>query len=374
MYDIITKKNSNINNLFKILIKNLPPRVSGWNSKSDFHLRKTEPTAKALSRSKWIEYNHSRVNFLIIDVDDQSFHEVFQKCIKLDIEPSFMCETDKGCQVFYTLENSVDYEWSKTIQWIRDIKEGLTHYLEADKKGSHRLKGIWRNPLQHHYFNSNYTFDLNDFDKILKKYNDHKKSLQQKFNSDKYQRQIHSNHFDFKKGNRNNYLWYSGMQYTYGKTFNKKSLTQHLRSINKNDLDDRELNIIINSVEKYNLQNKNHVKPFKDYGVMGFEKIKNLSKEDYEEEKKKRQKLAAKYTNDKIKNDKDLTMNRIENAKLQNDIKQGKNRLKIKAFITSLFSDGYKKANGKWHVSKLAEELDLSRPTVMKHLKEMGEL
>jgi len=39
--------------------------------------------------------------------------------------------------------------------------------------------------------------------------------------------------------------------------------------------------------------------------------------------------------------------------------------------VTGLMSETYKKKNGSWHIGKIAEETNLTRQTVSKHLKEI---
>ena len=46
-------------------------------------------------------------------------------------------------------------------------------------------------------------------------------------------------------------------------------------------------------------------------------------------------------------------------------------RRKIVNATTGMFANEYKKRDGKWNISKLAKELNMSRPTVMKYIKEI---
>lgn len=75
---------------------------------------------------------------------------------------------------------------------------------------------------------------------------------------------------------------------------------------------------------------------------------------------------------------KELKMNRQENANRMSKLKKETTRQKIVALIYSLWSNDFKfhtgKNIGKWNVSKLSKELEISRPTLIKHLTEMGEL
>ncbi|MEA1936763.1 MAG: hypothetical protein U9N04_01480 [Patescibacteria group bacterium] len=80
----------------------------------------------------------------------------------------------------------------------------------------------------------------------------------------------------------------------------------------------------------------------------------------------------------KTKTKEEWIMTRTENMKLQNQKLKEKYQNKIKHFITGLYAPNFKfksgKNIGKWNVSKMSKELSISRPTLIKHLTEMGEL
>jgi len=70
---------------------------------------------------------------------------------------------------------------------------------------------------------------------------------------------------------------------------------------------------------------------------------------------------------------KESKMTRAENMKRVKKEEESKNRRKVINVITSLLSVEYKKRNGKWNITKIAKDTNLSRPTVIKFIKEFEE-
>lgn len=66
-----------------------------------------------------------------------------------------------------------------------------------------------------------------------------------------------------------------------------------------------------------------------------------------------------------------LKMTRKENAIKVSLEKKEKNIKRIQNLLSGMFANEYKKPNGKWNVSKISKELNLSRETLHKHLKEI---
>jgi Fic family protein len=62
-------------------------------------------------------------------------------------------------------------------------------------------------------------------------------------------------------------------------------------------------------------------------------------------------------------------MTRTENIKRIHKNKKENTQRKIANLITGIFADEYKKKDGSYNVSKIAKDTNLSRPTVIKHLK-----
>jgi len=61
-------------------------------------------------------------------------------------------------------------------------------------------------------------------------------------------------------------------------------------------------------------------------------------------------------------------MTRIENMKKLNIERAEEKRRKILNAISGMFADDYKKKNGKWHIGKIAKDLNISEKTVKKYL------
>ena len=66
----------------------------------------------------------------------------------------------------------------------------------------------------------------------------------------------------------------------------------------------------------------------------------------------------------------ELEMTRRERALKNAQEQYNRAHKKIMSLITGIFADDYKKKNGKWHISKIAKDLKISRDTVRKHLRE----
>lgn len=364
------------------LIQNLPNKLGGWNDKEHFSFRLERNVIYVLNTFKWIEYNQKWVNYLIIDIDNNNLDTTYNKCLDLGFEPSFGCETDKGCHIFFKLENIVKYEWEKTISFVRDIKECLTHYLGGDKNGSHRLNGIWRNPLKHKFIYSYVDYSLNDFKELLNQYRNQQKPQKKQFKNHIRNIKIYSKRYKYQDGNRNEFLWYMGMIWSRNKDYSFNEILEYIKYSNENESKKnnvkkinniKELEKISRSIKKYNDKGLNNVKKLFDNGVMGFDKIKNLSFEDYEKEKKKRQVLAASRTNQIIENDKEKEMTRVEHCKRLNKKTEEKNRKKVFNILSGLFNEDYKKKNGSWNSVKISKDLNMNVKTVRKYVKEYEE-
>lgn len=87
-----------------------------------------------------------------------------------------------------------------------------------------------------------------------------------------------------------------------------------------------------------------------------FEVMKILSEIDF-----------IKNNNDKIKSTK-RTEIAIKNSKERAD----KTKKKILNLVTGMFADEYKKNNGEWHITRIADEAGVSRDSVRKYIKELS--
>ena len=62
-------------------------------------------------------------------------------------------------------------------------------------------------------------------------------------------------------------------------------------------------------------------------------------------------------------------MTRAANMKKLKDKQKEKSFKLISTLLTGLYSNEYKKPNGKWNITKLAEDTNLHRNTITNHLK-----
>lgn len=72
----------------------------------------------------------------------------------------------------------------------------------------------------------------------------------------------------------------------------------------------------------------------------------------------------------KTKNAEELKLTRQERAKANTEAREAKAKAKVINAITGLMSETYKKKNGTWHISRIAEDTNLHRETVSKYIKE----
>ena len=81
-------------------------------------------------------------------------------------------------------------------------------------------------------------------------------------------------------------------------------------------------------------------------------------------------KLSEPYKRKYKDNDKGLLLTRQERALSNAREREEKARNKVINIVTGLMAEIYKKKNGSWHISKIAEDTNLTRKTVAKHLNE----
>lgn len=121
-------------------------------------------------------------------------------------------------------------------------------------------------------------------------------------------------------------------------------------------------------------------------GIATFNQLEDFAKENFEH--KDRSTLKAKCrsifnyyeTRDwkiqqaykrKFKDgDQGLKMTRQERAKLNTKAREEKAKAKVINAITGLMNETYKKKNGSWNISKIAEDTNLDRRTVTKYIKD----
>lgn len=375
-----TQPKTTINDL---LLPYLPKRVLGATSREDFALKRPYLSHIALDYCTWIQYNQSWVNMLIFDIDYAITPEdAWLLCVnELGLHPSWVCNTTKGAHIGFILRNKVNYEWHDTIKLIRKIKVAVTAKLKADERGSHRLTGWWRNPATHdHYYDADQLISLKDFYHLLPK-----RSPTHRFKRELVERKKRSGDFQFREGYRNDWLWYRAMQITKGREeYTDPSAVYALISSMQvyetqyNGIDPLpvdELHRIAHSVAKYNATGKNWVstgvnttKEINE-GIMGFEKIRGLSPEQYRAEVKRRQRLSAEKINKEIW---DMATRKEHIDKLNEDRKKTTRR-KILNCVTGLMANDYKKKSGAWHYGKISEETGISTKTIARYIKQFEE-
>jgi len=368
----LTKYKSEEEQFLELLIKNLPTIIKGGNEKELSNIHEYD-AFNALEKCKYINFNsNERVSFLIFDIDSFNNTNAIEYFKNIDnfldyitdnigLEPTYILETQKGFHFAFHLKNHVYIAQKKALEYATNIKKAITVKLKCDVKASHRLTGIWRNPLLHNYYYSHcINYELSDFRKILIE----NKNL---INSNRTKRVRID---EINEGNRNNSLFEFGMRYAKNKNeLTSNDILFYLSNINQQilkALPNSELSTIADSIYKYwsnnsitygSITNEENI----NVGVMEFEKMKNLSYEDYLKETKKRQSLSAKRTNEIVKNRKELMLN-AKQIYLQNQSEINLN--KIKEAVFKLEEEGKKIT-----VASVSKVCGLDRRTVKKYLK-----
>lgn len=320
---ILNKYKNEDEQLKELLLKNLPKRTKAGNEKHLSNIYQYR-TIEALNKYKFINFNSKeQISFLVFDIDkyeDKTAKEYFKNIYNfldyitsnIGIEPTYILETNKGFHFSYHLKNHIFTHQRKALKYVMDIKVAITRMLKCDEIASHRLHGVWRNPLLHDfYFSQKFNYELNDFKKYIPK---------SEFTNTPLKLKVKINEDELIEGQRNKTLFKYAMKFAKGKkTLTKDDILNFLININNSKsvgLGNTELIQISNSVFKY-WQNgkilfgtiKNENVKVVNSGVMEFEKMKNLSYDEYLQETKQRQQKAANRTlklRDKEKNKKQL--------------------------------------------------------------------
>jgi len=178
-------KHTNEDNLFRLLLKNLPARIHASNNKSGAYSKASVNTSFALKNNTFIEFNSKeRITIAVFDKDTHEgktaleyFEDLltFQEWLieMIDIVPNYICQTTKGFQFGFVINGFMTVQkgyFPKTSpqQYLMDIKSKYIQYLELDKVASARNNAIFRNPIKHTYIAyTNIIYDLNDLSKAL---------------------------------------------------------------------------------------------------------------------------------------------------------------------------------------------------------------
>ncbi|MCT7553684.1 primase C-terminal domain-containing protein [Aliarcobacter butzleri] len=364
-----------INDLTEVLIKNLPARIKAGNDKESANINELQ-TIVALKTCKFINFNSKdRISFMVFDIDTMenvTAKEYFKNNIglynyimeRIGIAPTYIIETTKGFHFAYHLKNHVFTKQQKALNYLNLIKIGITKTLNCDIRASHRLNGVWRNPLLHTLFYSfGINYELSDFKKfIIPKTVKVKKTYTNfKFNiSDE----------DLKEGSRNITLFNTALKFAFSKRDSSiEEIYSFINNINISrnvNLDSREIKRICLSAFNYReggeyKDNSSYVDRNINVGIMEFPKMRNLSREEYDLETQRRQKLSAIRTvnlRDKEKNKEQL----LEAKKHYLFRKQEENYKRVLAIVSE-----YEKKGKKINFSKIGELCKLDRKTVKKY-------
>lgn len=320
---ILNKYKDENEQLKELLLKNLPKRTKAGNEKHLSNIYQYR-TIEALNKYKFINFNSKeQISFLVFDIDkyeDKTAKEYFKNIYNfldyitdnIGIEPTYVLETNKGFHFAYHLKNHIFTNQRKALKYVMDIKVAITRMLKCDEIASHRLYGVWRNPLLHDfYFSQKINYTLDDFKKYIPK---------SEFTNIPLKLKVKVDENELIEGQRNKTLFKYAMKFAKGKTtLSKDDILNFLININNSKnvgLGNTELNQISNSTFKYwqsgkilygTIKNEN-IKVVNS-GIMEFEKMKNLSYDEYLQETKIRQQKAANRTlklRDKEKNKKQL--------------------------------------------------------------------
>lgn len=226
---------------------------------------------------------------------------------------------------------------------------------------SYGLHSVWRNPLLHPYYSKQINYELSDFRELIPKieYKNRSVKLNIKINDD-----------ELINGQRNSTLFKYAMRFAKGqKLLTQNDILNFLEDINESkevNLPNSELHQISSSVFKY-WQNGTirfggkFKKKDIDEGIMNFSKMKNLSKEDYDNETKSRQRQSAFRT--VANRDKEKNKNQLLEAKKIYQIKiQKDNQRKVLDVIIELQNQ-----NEKITIASISRACNLNRKTVKKY-------
>lgn len=208
--------------------------------------------------------NHRATQFCIIDIDNENTpFKQYIETVKytLGLEPTWILKSSKGYHVGFILDTPVFANDKSQVDKLTSLKKTLSLLLNADTSGSLRHYGYWRNPLNHKSYLNPVTFNINKLEKKINhrfhssfslfdepKINEQK--LEQKKNGLSW---LNVEKEGFKEGNRNNYLFRTGVRLLYQGLITNEYLLDTLLQINNNTLPLKEVQSIAKSILKYNI-------------------------------------------------------------------------------------------------------------------------
>lgn len=306
--------------LLKLLLRSLPPLVDGGNEKHSVHFQQNQnlKTRYALARRTFISFNsEQRISLMIFDIDyiagrnavdifdlNTMVHFIYAG---IGVLPTYVCQTTKGYQFGFHLKNHIYTHQQKAVEYIRAIKVSVTKALGCDVAGSHRLTGVWRNPLRHRFwYSQEKDYELKQFSHLLEK-KQKQKRIEKPVNA------MESSSSNWAKipvtalidGQRHSKLFLMAVTFAYkAESLLYEQLLSYLKSQNSYaspPLAQKEIIAIAKNVYKKKIErilylSKRYAKDV-NLGVMEFEKMRGLTLEEYEAETKRRQSESAKRTN-----------------------------------------------------------------------------
>lgn len=303
---VINNTIDDLDSLKELLIKNLPPKIHCSNDKAGF---KSAPIATVGGLNyHFISFNSPEaISFLMFDMDykdDMTAKEFYGSIDNLlgyilefvGMEPSYICETSKGYQFGFHLKNWVFTKQAKPLEYLKAIKNSIIDGLGCDSVASNRNYAIFRNPLKHDfYFSGCINYELKDFRHLLTA----------RPSSRSVGACSSAAPDNIETGNRNNELFRCGMRWAKNQNnITAYDISTYLQTINQTFTDSplptNEIDNIARSVFKYWQSDTirfGTVSVCDNAGIMGFEKISNVSRVEYEQIVKERQRLSAIRTN-----------------------------------------------------------------------------
>lgn len=240
-------------------------------------------TFKAL-QYPFISYGTKKaVQVLMFDDDSKKYSNIEEYgsilSSKLGFRPTFITETQRGYQfgiilkhpVFRYHKNSSTYTQEYIL--LKELKKSITELLDCDIFGSHRVIGVWRNPLSHKFIYTSKKYLFSSLCDIVLKTNV-KKRVQKNHTQTKHSslatNSISPSNIKMKlgentkiaktikkgffEGNRNNYLFAVGFKIVFEDRSRLATIENELLQINSSHVKPLQQNEVINiakSVFKY---------------------------------------------------------------------------------------------------------------------------
>jgi len=377
-----TEKNPAVNqynDLMSLLIKCLPRKINASNHKSTANNRenRNRDRMEVLKNFKFMQFNSTfRVSIMIFDIDFIdgveaskvfSLHEMSVEIERITHHwPTYILQTSKGYHFAFHLKNQVFLNNDKSKKYLVNIKDAIIEALGCDKIASTRLYGIWRNPLTHNFWYSDFKdYELKDFNHLVK-------YEKRKFPSTTTKSKLSISFNQLFESQRNTTLFLFGVNYGLDNPLSTDNeLAHYLEDVNKHarpPLESKEVLAIAKSVNKY----KNAGKLFKpkvkerdiNLGVMNFEKMAYLPYKEYLNETKRRQSLSAERTNSlpTAKKSKQIAIAKAQKVKIKH----------VRSKMLSLIKQAIivlKKLDMKLSYVNIARESKLDRRTVKKYIE-----